>query len=344
MRGTEHRVAMTDLEIANLVLQKAITKMADDLSKLIGEEIICTAGEGRKVSPEEFSAQFKGKLVFCNFAIDDGYTGDSFLVAGAKAAILLGGQLIMLPPDVLDARVKTDDFDGELADAFEEISNIITGALNAEFLNGIPKKLHFKKTSLKLEGAPFIPTGIIPGLGDGPYHLTSAAIEMGGKDIGSFWFLIPLPALNLDKEAEAEPTAQEQTSTAEPGSERDAPLVLVVADEPAERERIAALLADKNLQVLQAGAQDDLKNVLGGRDVAGALLVMREVSDLGIATAIKIRSVLQEATPLIAAGPAWTKKSVLQALKYGACDILITPVSQEDLEEKLNAYKIAKNV
>jgi len=344
-------VANTDLEIANQILQKAITKMTDDLSKLIGEEITCTVGEGGTVSPEEFSAQFKGKLVRCNFETGGDYVGESFLVAEAKAAILLGGKLIMLPASELETRVKADNFDGELADAFEEISNIITGALNSEFFPGVPKKLHFKKTSIEVENAPFIPTGIIPGLGDTPYHLYSTAIAAGGENLGTFCFLFPLSALNLDKEAEPETPAPGQPAAAQatiipagPGIEPSNPLLLVVADEPAERAKIAALLADKNLLVLQAGAQEDLRNILGGREAAGAILVMREVNELGFATAIKLQSVLKPATPLIAAGPTWTKKSVLQAIKYGACDILITPVSAEDLLEKLRIYKITVKV
>ncbi len=344
---------MTDLEIANIVLQKAITTMASDLSKLIGEEIECTAGEGRAVSPEEFSAKLKGKLVICNFVVGGDYTGESFLVAEAKAGILLGGKLIMLPANELEMRVKADNFDGELADAFEEISNIITGALNSEFLNGIPQKLHFKKTSIKLESAPFIPTGIIPGLEASPYHLTSAAIHADGADLGSFWFLIPVAALNLDEKIETTETsiddqattpAEQATSPAEPGSEPSTPLVLVVADEPEERERIAILLAENGIEVVQAGVQEDLRSVLGGRDASIALLVMREVGEQSFAAAIKLRAVIKPATPLIAAGPAWTKKAVLQAVKYGACDILITPVAQEELLDKLKTYQIPKQV
>lgn len=328
---------MTDLEIANLVLQKAVTKVGGELSKLIGEEIECTAGEGRTVGSEEFSAQFKGKLVLCNFALGGDYVGESYLVAGANAAILLGGKLIMLPADVLEKRVKEEDFDGELADAFEEISNIITGSLNSEFLNGTPKKLHFKKTNIKLESAPFIPTGIIPGLGEGHYHLTSATIAAGGQKLGSFWFLLPLAALNLDKKEEILET--EATAPTTPESAALPPIILVVADEPAEREQIATLLSGKGIEYVQAGAQEDLRSVLGGRDATVALLVMREVGEQGFAAAIKIRAVIKPETPLIAAGPAWTKKAVLQAVKYGACDIMITPVSAEELLEKLKGYK-----
>jgi len=340
---------MKDLEIANLVLQKAIDKMGSDLSKLIGEEIGCAAGEGITVSPEEFSAQFKGKLVLCNFEINGDFTGEAFLVAAAKPAILLGGKLIMLPASELETRVKADNFDGELADAFEEISNIITGALNSEFINGVPKKLHFKKTNIKLESSPFIPTGVIPGLSLAKYHLTAVDIAAGSEKLGAFWFLLPPESLNLDQEeaTEAEDQAQEATSaitatSAEPGRQERSQLVLVVADEPEECEKIATMLAGKGIVVVQAGVQEDLRSVLNGQDPTIALLIMREVGEQSFAAAIKLRAVIKPATPLIAAGPAWTKKAVLQAVKYGACDILITPVAPDELLEKLQAYRTSK--
>jgi CheY-like chemotaxis protein len=336
---------MTALETANLTLQQVVDQMGDDIGKLIGEQVECTVDWAGITSPEDFSKQLEGSVVLAKFELGGDYSGESFLVTGVRTAISLGGRLIMLPAHELAERVETNNFEGELTDAFDEISNIVTGALNSVFVKGVPRKIHFKKQTIKLEGQPFAPPGVIPGMAAGHYHLTAAAITVAGENIGAFWFLLPIAALKLEKSATTETPAAAQAkkkpSTSSAGPELDGapPLILVVADEPGERERVAALLADKNLQVLQAGVQEDLREVLGGRDVAGALLIMREVGDLGFAAAIKLRSVIKPATPLIAAGPAWTKKAVLQAIKYGACDILITPVSAEELFEKLRGQK-----
>ena len=339
---------MTGLETANHILQQAAVQSGTDLSGLVGEPIDCSAADGTITSPAEFSTQVKGPVVLSEFEIGGDYAGKCFLGVGVKAAIILGGKLIMLPADELEARVKSNKFDGELPDAFNEISNILTGTLNSVFEPGVPNRLHFKKTSVKLEKPPF-PSGVIPGLGEGPHHLTTVEIEMAGEKVGSFWLLLPVEALKIDTtEAEeqmaANSAASAQKSAAAPEGRAGTPsppLVVVVADEPAEREQIAALLATREIRVLKAGVQDDLRNLLADQDVAGALLVMREVGDIGFAAEIKLRSVIKPTIPLIAAGPAWTKKAVLQAVKYGACDILITPVSAEELLEKLRTYQIS---
>ena len=63
---------------------------------------------------------------------------------------------------------------------------------------------------------------------------------------------------------------------------------------------------------------------------------MEEVSEQGFATAIKLGS-SGLSVPLVMAGPAWTRTTVLKAVKYGATDILLTPATATDVQEKLDA-------
>ena len=65
---------------------------------------------------------------------------------------------------------------------------------------------------------------------------------------------------------------------------------------------------------------------------------MREVGERGLASIIKIQSAVGEKTPLIAAGPEWTRKTVLQAIKYGARDILVTPASKGEILGKIRRH------
>jgi DNA-binding NtrC family response regulator len=65
---------------------------------------------------------------------------------------------------------------------------------------------------------------------------------------------------------------------------------------------------------------------------------MREVGDRALAFIIKVQSAVQENTPIVVAGPKWTKKTVLQAVKYGACDILLTPPLPNELMEKIKQH------
>ncbi len=61
-------------------------------------------------------------------------------------AIVMGGTLIMLPEDQIEEQKSHGDFDGEVADAFGEIANILAGSLTQVFLDRYPKPIRFIKT------------------------------------------------------------------------------------------------------------------------------------------------------------------------------------------------------
>lgn len=69
-----------------------------------------------------------------------------------------------------------------------------------------------------------------------------------------------------------------------------------------------------------------------------AFLIMNEVADQGLATVIQIKSAAGGFAPLVAAAPQWTKRTVLQAVKYGICDILVTPAGSEEIRKKIHLH------
>ena len=86
--------------------------------------------------------------------------------------------------------------------------------------------------------------------------------------------------------------------------------------------------------------KDPVNTMLTSR-IQMIFLVMQEVSEQGFGMAIKISSAGLP-VPLVAAGPAWTRTLVLKAVKYGACDILITPSSPGDIREKIENNLVKK--
>jgi DNA-binding NtrC family response regulator len=85
------------------------------------------------------------------------------------------------------------------------------------------------------------------------------------------------------------------------------------------------------------GLQDDLKAILRECRVPLVFLIMRKVSEQGFAAAIKIQSAQSPAPPLIAGGPEWTRSAVLRAVRYGAVDILVTPIDADEIRNKMQS-------
>jgi hypothetical protein len=329
---------MADLDSTNLVIQQAAERIGSDVGALVGEHLDCKIVQGLVLPSADLAKQCRGKLVLARMTVSGDRSGEAFLLAGAKTAIAMGGRLIMLPAEELANRVNSQNFDGELADAFEEIANIVTGSLNTVFQEESPIKLHFKKVDVQLTTA----TEMQPALGESHYYLASGSSGAGGQDLGPIWLLFPPALLDLPiPEANSEAAKAAPGAAAEPGASPTGgkPLpVLIVAEVQDEGAKAVACLSQNNIPAQQLEIQADHRKALGEKEFGGVLLMTREVGELGFATTIKLRSAMKPATPLIIAGPEWTRKSVLQAIKYGASDILISPVSDQELLDKLREH------
>ena len=82
---------------------------------------------------------------------------------------------------------------------------------------------------------------------------------------------------------------------------------------------------------------DDFRGSLAGEDTCVILLISK-VNDQGLARAIKIKSVMGKTSPLVLAGPEWTRSAVIKARRYGADDILVTPADKDSILKKCRKY------
>lgn len=134
----------------------------------------------------------------------------------------------------------------------------------------------------------------------------------------------------------ASETAEKEGSG--PGCESDPPPaveVVLFSDDRGESERILAMLAEMGCTGRVCHFKDPVQGALAP-GVRMVVLVMGEVSEQGFGVAIKLASAGLRA-PLVAAAPAWTRTLVLQAVKYGVRDILVTPVTAADLRQRMAA-------
>jgi CheY-like chemotaxis protein len=125
------------------------------------------------------------------------------------------------------------------------------------------------------------------------------------------------------------PTPQEPTG---------APIVLVISDQPAEAEPFVEILSSENYESRVLTFQDEIRGLFQQHKILGILLVMAQVGEKGFASAIKLQSAGRPLPPIIFAGPEWTRSAVLRAVKYGAKDILVTPASNDEIQDKVSRH------
>lgn len=147
---------------------------------------------------------------------------------------------------------------------------------------------------------------------------------------------------------EAKPVQDGQAIiTDEGGSQPVEPVILVVAIDGNGGQAISSVMNEHGHKATLVDRKEnftDLSHALAGR-VRGLVLAMDEIGDQSFSVAIKVRSAFGESVPLLAAGSQWTRSKVLQAVKYGVCDILVTPATAEEVLEKVEAhFKAAHSV
>lgn len=339
--------------LARRVMADCLARTADAVGNLLGGSLRITPERQLVLDRQEALAQAGGLQVLTRLTVRGEGEGEGCVLTDLPTAAALGGSLLMLPEHELAAAMGADRLDPDLADGFAEVVTVIAGACTAVFAE------QDRVARLGFDRGP-VETAVpdrrtLPASG---YCLAAGRVSFAGRDLGRLQLLVPasllgveLPELSADaalEEAErstgagpeatvtASETAEKEGSG--PGCESDPPPaveVVLFSDDRGESERILAMLAEMGCTGRVCHFKDPVQGALAP-GVRMVVLVMGEVSEQGFGVAIKLASAGLRA-PLVAAAPAWTRTLVLQAVKYGVRDILVTPVTAADLRQRMAA-------
>ncbi len=350
-------------KIADVVLKSTLEQIAEEVGALLGQTYKCSDLKLEMVSKNDFfSTHCLEKSILTRMDLADESQRQIYLINQIKDATLMGGTLIMLPEDEIQDLIGKGVFDGEVADAYGEVANIISGGLTQSFQERYPTPLRFIKTTAET----IVPTKIDPAadqpFSEGLYYMASCATSLQDTNLGRLFLLFPADVLGLEgyqKESAPPDTPAQTTSstqvqstgsspeavpteTVRPGPQMppgDAtPVVLVVTDAEEDAEAIRRNLANDQYDIQVIGFKDDIRAIFSTHPVLGIFLLMSEVGEKGFSVAIKLQSSGYPLPPLIAGGPEWTRSTVLKAIKYGARDILVTPATDDEIREKANQH------
>lgn len=378
-------------KLVDVVFKTTIAQVGEEVGALLGQELRCDDIQLQLVSKADFfSTHCQDKSILSHMKVAGDQTGLGFLIANLPDTIIMGGTLIMLPDDQIEERSKAGDFDGEVADAYGEIANIIAGSLTQTFLDRYPQQLRFIRT----ESEPIVPTKIDIGADqpfpESTYYLASFAVHMEGFELNRLFLLFPAEVFNLEQsvaagsapvqaadepapgdwgdppsstqeapgpgewggtpiKAEAAPAPGEWGGTPLPeqagsgpsiqgSGAAGTPLVLIISDKPDNTSTYVETLSSAGYQCRVLSFQDEIRETFQKHQIQGIFLIMNQVGEKGFAAAIKLQSAGRPLPPIIFAGPEWTRSAVLRAVKYGAKDILMTPASGEEIQEKISQH------
>lgn len=337
-------LSKTNAEKHKKLVDKLLTacrdKMADEVSALLGTEVQLNNLENKVVAKENFFLEeVSGKQVIAHMDVVGELEGKGYLAVNLRDAIRVGGVLIMLPAQELESVVSSEVFGEDTKDAYGEIANIIAGVYTSVFEEQYTKNIRFVKTDLQQVSPMKVVADSDDPFPNGYFYLSSSELSLGENVLGKVQVLFPLSLLELNGLLEAEEAQVEEVTQPLGGQEvghrqegSSVPDILLIGDDDVESAKISAILGGMDFVVKTLSFKDNVHNYIPG-ELKAIYLVMKDVNEQAFGAAIKISSSCT--LPLIAAGPGWTRTKVIKAVKYGVRDILVTPVSKDDIAENV---------
>jgi ActR/RegA family two-component response regulator len=199
---------MNDSDKFQNIFPFILENMADEIGNLIGEAVELHDENILQGNLAEIYTFHSKKFVLTGFNLKNGSTGSAYLLVNLDMAIELGGKLIMLPPNEIAVCKKQGKLEGELLDAFSEITNIITGIINSCCQEYFPqKKLHFIKGEMEICPPR---TNSLP-IPEGGHTLFSGSFVIKEDILGIVQLFFP-HTLTEDKETEEDLPVEEKST------------------------------------------------------------------------------------------------------------------------------------
>ena len=202
-------------KLTDVVFKATISQVGEEIGALLGKTLTCDDVQLVMTSKADFfSTHCIEKSILTHMKVTGDKEGLGFMLVQVPDAVILGGTLIMLPEDQIEEQKNSGTFDGEVADSFGEIANILAGSLTQVFLDRYPKQIRFIKTDTET----VVPTKIDPAstepFPEGSFYLASFAIHLQDHELNRIQLIFPAEVFDLDSEASALP-GQNKTAAAE---------------------------------------------------------------------------------------------------------------------------------
>ncbi|MFO7875186.1 MAG: hypothetical protein R6U55_01210 [Desulfovermiculus sp.] len=344
-----------DIHALHTTLLQASYQVEEELGALLGEGFELTDYLSRVITKKDFLHQFQNKIVVTNLAVSGDHYGTAYSIISLADAINLGGKLIMLPQEEISRKVKSGQLKEDEEDAFGEVINILTGAYSHAFGEYFPHKLRLKKDRMTSTAPTKVDISSDEPFPDGEYFLATYQMRLGSQNLDQLNILIPPSLVSLseqDMQALKKQPSNGATGQGQgtgtifiPGQEGGGkPAIAVISDDSQQGQVVATSLEEEGVELIQLKLRDKMRERLKSYNVLGAFLVLKNIDDNSLATLIKVRSMLKGRCPLIISGPKWTRAKVIQAVRYGAQDILTNPPDPAQIVDKTHKHMMASAV
>ena len=224
------------------ILESVRIRIQDEVSGLIGTPFVLADPQKQFITKEDAFDQLSGKQVMAKMDINGDIEGQGCLLLEVKDAIRLGGTLIMLPDNMLDEVVGTENYDEDTADSYGEIANIIAGSYTKVFEEMYPQNCRFVRKTQEIIIPVKVDIGSDDPVPDQLYYQVLIGMTLKGKQMGNMVMLLPAATFGLEEdkpeggaEEAVAPPKTEHTISAKV-AENEIPAPAATPDQPVKIE------------------------------------------------------------------------------------------------------------
>jgi PleD family two-component response regulator len=251
-----------------------------------------------------------------------------YLIFTATDAAMIAGILLAFDDAAIREYAQKGVLDSDGMDAFKEFTNQVCGMLDNELRSKLPKPVHLKLTTTHVIDQANLNTVLSEESLNEEALILTAKMRVLGFDDGQFTIsLSKLVGEEFFKEVIEDPNKKLKGT------------ILAVDDSNTDLRMVKKFLSNDFKVIVADGANSALSLLQKFRiDLVLMDIFMPGVDGITLCERIK-RNSLCDDIPIIICSAAPTHDHVVKAVRAGAADFLVKPLTRQKLLEKINKHK-----
>lgn len=342
----------TMLESASFegLMQRWVTEVDRDLTAMFGIQVKLAGVPRQSVDEEQIWIRSAGRTLLVTAYRLEGLISGTIAVVGFSQDAMRIGALIGRSGEPGDTPGHEDRFDSNYEDGFHELCSIVLN-IGAEWLTETTSAALWvdRQRSVLVDPGAGRPA-LTQMLEDRSYVMITMNLAGESWPGGCLHVLFPsllaeqLELATQDLERMGMPSREpsRRPSGAGPSARSDSVVntgahtggrILLVNASEHGLKGVRDALDQEILEYEQIESSSEiLQDKLDGEHSC-VILVMDSADEIALSALIKINSLSEK--PLVAVASQWTQSQIIKALRYGASDILLAPVTGDELRDKL---------
>lgn len=316
------------IKAAETLILRCVEQTGERLGSLVGGEVGFRPDGIGPLSSADYARKNRKKAAV--LLMEGGGDGRAMMFIRMQEAILLAGTLLMMPQNQLKEIIKAGSMDQDLNDAFNEVANIVYGAVDE-----LTHEMSPESGKLRNEGVQLVDPSRESDMASlwpkGPTYGGELAITFPGFEASSAFLVFDESLLSLVTGVAVDDA---------PESRKTGPAALLFCIDDAVAADLKPFFAEKGIEVAETADADQAVGLLA-RQPALVVAGFRPGDEAAIERVCGAARAGKGGVPVVGISGNPTRETILLAKKTGVKAFLVHPFSGDALRTKVAPFLAA---